>query len=124
MNRERRKVPLVYVPYNVLPYDQAALCQNPEFVTGRKDSLCIPWGEKCKILHCWAPKGEKESDWLRSEVHYLVEVEPTPTRGPCSSKYWKNFWSRYVYEMSEDTELYPIIHVISKEHLNSLHGKY
>lgn len=124
MNNERRKVPLVYVPYGILPYDQTTLCQNPEFVTGRKDSLCVPWGKKCKILHCWAPKGEKESDWLRSEVHYLVEIELTPPKGRCSSMWWKNWWSRIVYKMSEDTELYPIVQVTSKEQLGSLHRKY
>ena len=125
MNKERRKVPLVYVSYGILPDDQTTICQNPEFVTGRKDSLCVPWGKKCKILHCWAPKDAKESDWLRSEVHYLVEVEPTPTEGRCSRKFWKNFWSGFVKAMTEgEIELYPIIQVTSKEHLSSLHKKY
>ena len=124
MSKERRKIPLVYVPYGILRYDRATLRQNPEFVTGRKKSFCVCWGERCKILHCWTPNGQKESDWLRSEVQYLVEIEPTPTEGRCSSDWWKSFWSGYVYKMSEDTELYPIIQVTSKEHLSSLHGKY
>ena len=122
MSKERRKVPLVYIPYGILPFDEITICQNPEFATGRKDSLCKPCGKKCRILHCWIPKG-KESDCLRSEVQYLVEIEPTAAKGVCSSSFWKNFWSRFVYEMSEDIEHYPIITVTSKEHLDRLHGK-
>lgn len=122
MERERRKIPLVYVPYGILPFDEITLCQNPEFVTGRKDSLCVPWGKKCKILHCWISKG-KESDWLRSEVQYLVEIVPTVAKGVCSSSWFISWWSRFVYEMSEDTELYPIIIVTSREQLDRLHGK-
>jgi hypothetical protein len=68
MSKERRKVPLIYVPYGILPFKKTILCQNPEFVTGRKDSLCVPWGKKCKILHCWVSKGQRESEWLRSEA--------------------------------------------------------
>ena len=123
MSKEREKVPLIYVPYGILPFDKTILCQNPEFVTGRKDSLCVPWGKKCKILHCWILKGEKESDWLRSEVQYLVEIEPTVAKGVCSSSWFISWWSRFVYEMSEDTELYPIITVTSREHLDRLNEK-
>ena len=119
----RRKVPLVYIPFGILPFPVGVLCQNPEAVTGRKDSLCVPWGKKRKILHCWIPKG-KESDWLRSEVHFLVEIEPTATRGVCSSSWWISWWSRFVYEMSEDTALYPIITVTSRDHLERLYREY
>ena len=122
MERERRKIPLVYVPYGILPFDEITLCQNPEFVTGRKDSLCVPWGKKCKILHCWMSKG-KESDWLRSEVQYLVEIEPMVAKGVCSSSWFISWWSRFVYEMSEDTELNPVTIVTSREQLDRLHRK-
>jgi hypothetical protein len=37
---ERKKIPLVYVPYGILPFDDLTICQNPELVTGTKDSLC------------------------------------------------------------------------------------
>ena len=123
MSEERRKVPLVYVPYGILPFDKTTLRQNPIFVTGRADSLCVPWGKKCKILHCWVPKGEKGSDWLRQEVHYLVEVEPTPPNGVCSSSWWKTTFSRWVNKMAEDIEICPIITVTSREHLDKLHGR-
>ena len=125
--KKTRKVPLVYVPHGILPNDETTICQNPELITGRKDSFCVPWGKKYTILHCWAPTGHverdwrKESDWLRSEVHYLVEVEPT---SPTLAMWWKNWWTGFVKRMTEDNiELYPIIQISSKEHLNSLHGK-
>jgi len=99
------------------------MCQNPELVTGRKDSICVVWGEKHQILHCWAPADGKESDWLRGEVQYLVEIEPTEATGPFSQEWWISFWQGYVYKMSEDAELYPIIIVSSKEHLDRLQGR-
>jgi len=117
MIEERKKIPLVYVPYGILPFDEVTICQNPEFVTGRKDSLCVPWGKKCKILHCWAPTGQKESDWVRGEVQYLVETEPTATSGKCSSSWFISWWSRFVYKLSEHSELDPVIIITSKEQL-------
>jgi hypothetical protein len=123
MNKERKKIPLVYIPYGILTFDKIAICQNPELVTGRKDSMCVVWGKKYKILHCWAPAGHEESDWLRGEVQYLVEIEPTEATGRFSQKGWISWWQRFVYEMSEDAELYPIIIVSSKEHLDRLQGR-
>jgi len=127
--QERKKIPLVYVPYGILPYDETTICQNPELVTGRKDSLCVPWGKKCKILHCWAPSSPKESnwvkesDWVRGEVHYLIEPEPTATSGACSRPWWISWWSRWVYKMSEDSELGPVITITSKEQLDRRIGR-
>ena len=123
MRNERRKAPLIYVPFGILPFSIDVLCRNPEVVTGRKDSLCVPWGKKCKILHCWISK-EKESDWVRSEIHYLVEGGSTATKGICSSSWWISWWSRFVFEMSEDMEICPIITVTSGEHLERLHTEY
>jgi hypothetical protein len=123
MSEERKKIPLVYVPYGILPFDDLAICQNPELVTGRKDSLCVPWGKKHKIFHCWTPKGQKESDWVRGEVQYLVETEPTPATGRCSSSWFISWWSGYVYRMSEDSELDPVITITSKEQLDRLIGR-
>ena len=123
MNKERKKIPLLYVPYGILTFDKIAMCQNPGLVTGRKDSMCVPWGKKHKILHCWAPAGQKESDWLRGEVQYLVEIEPTEATGRFSQRWWISFWQRFVYEMTENAELYPIIIITSKEHLDMLQGR-
>lgn len=120
MSGKRKKIPLVYVPYGILTFDELTICQNPEFVTGRKDSSCIPWGKKHKILHCWAPSGQKESDWVRGQIQYLVETEPTATSGKGSRSWWISWWSRFVYEMSEDAELDPIITITSKEQLDKL----
>jgi len=120
---DRKKIPLIYVPYGILPFDETTICQNPELVTGRKDSSCVLWGRKMKILHCWAPSGQKESDWVRGEVQYLVETEPTATSGKCSNSWWISFWSRYVYRMSEDSEFDPVITITSKEQLDRLIGR-
>jgi len=117
---ERRKVQLIYMPFDLLPFDATTICQNPELVTGRKDSLCIPRGDKCKILHCWISKGEKESEWLRSELHYLVEIEHTPSKGVCSANWWKKWWSGFVYKMIEDSKVSPIITATSSKHLESV----
>jgi hypothetical protein len=118
MSEKRKKIPLIYVPYGILQFDDLTICQNPELVTGTKDSLCVPWGKKCKILHCWTPKGQKESDWVRGEVQYLVEIEPPPAMGRCSRRWFISWWSGYVYAMSEDSELDPVIIVTSKEQLD------
>jgi len=123
MSKERKRIPLIYVPYGILPFDEITICKNPELVTGRKDSVCVPWGNKHKILHCWAPAGHKESDWLRGEVQYLVEIETSVPTGRFSPQWWIQWWQREVYKMSEDSELNPIIIVTSKEHLDRLQGR-
>jgi hypothetical protein len=121
---ERKKIPLIYVPYGILRFDEVTMCQDPELVTGRKDSSCVLWGKKCKILHCWAPSGQKESDWVRGQVQYLVETGTTATSGKCSSSWWISYWRGYVDKMSEDSELDPVITITSKEQLDRLNKRW